>query len=244
MSSPAPLDEDRGRGLGDGGRSANFLATDVRHYLTAGGAKLAHPARGGPPSIETPPVELLGHARGLGPLQLPALARAAVDLPVITPRAEMDHPPTRVANTLTCRRSSTRARPSQPPGIRPPWARRATTLSSYASTRGDRGLGASPPGLLFVTIVPIVAKPTAGANYQAGGRPAPNQADPAARLQERRRARATLSSAGPLRAKGASPGAAAPAQTFVWLFPRLPCANSTAYPSGSKAVMARSQGSS
>ena len=57
----------------------NFSATRVRHYLTAGGAKVAHPACRGAPSVEALPVALLGRATGDGPLQIAALRRA-VDL--------------------------------------------------------------------------------------------------------------------------------------------------------------------
>jgi hypothetical protein len=66
------LDGDPGRALEDRRREGNFSATRVRHYLTAGGAKVAHPAYRGAPSVEAPPVPLLGCATGDGSLQMAA----------------------------------------------------------------------------------------------------------------------------------------------------------------------------
>ena len=122
----------------------NFSATRVRHYLTAGGAKVAHPACRGAPSVEALPVALLGHSTGDGSLQI-AARRRAVDLPVITRRAEVHDAAARIANALNLPKI-VHPRRTRPPGIRPPWACRATTSSSYASTRGDRGLGAHDSG--------------------------------------------------------------------------------------------------
>jgi hypothetical protein len=59
-----PLDGERGRALGNRRRKGNFSATDVRHYLTAGRAQVAHPARCGPSSVEALPVPLFGDAAG------------------------------------------------------------------------------------------------------------------------------------------------------------------------------------
>jgi hypothetical protein len=66
------LDGDLGRALGNGRRWGNFSATRVRHYLTAGGAKVAHPACRSAPSVEALPMPLLGCATGDGTLQMAA----------------------------------------------------------------------------------------------------------------------------------------------------------------------------
>ncbi|MGH7270671.1 MAG: hypothetical protein ACREJ3_09590 [Polyangiaceae bacterium] len=139
-----PLDGDRGPALGNGRRKGNFSATGVRYYLTADGAKLTHATRRGPPPVEALPVALLGYAAGNLALEIPTLRRA-VDLPVITRRAEVDDAAARIPNALNLPKivhpSGTRS-----PGIGPLRTSRATTASSYASTRGDRGLGVTAPG--------------------------------------------------------------------------------------------------
>jgi hypothetical protein len=77
------LDGDPGRALGDGRWKDNFSATGVRHYLTASGAKVAHPARRSAPSVEALPIALLGYATSDRTLEIAALGRT-VDLTVIT----------------------------------------------------------------------------------------------------------------------------------------------------------------
>jgi hypothetical protein len=138
------LDGERDRALGDSRPEGNFLATRVRHYLTAGGAEVAHPTRRGATSVEALPVALLRYTPGDRALQLAALRRA-VDLAVITRRAEVHDAAARIANTLNLSKI-VHPRRERPPGIGPSRTSRATTASSYASTRGDRGLGVSAPG--------------------------------------------------------------------------------------------------
>jgi hypothetical protein len=111
------LDGERDRALGDRRREGNFLATRVRHYLTAN-AEVAHPLRRGGPSVEALPVALLGHAPGERSLEIAALRRA-VDLAVVTRRTEVDDAATRIANTLNLPKI-VHPRRMRPPGIRPP----------------------------------------------------------------------------------------------------------------------------
>ena len=101
--------------------------------MTPSGAQVAHPARRGPPSVEALPVALLGHSTGDGSLEIAALGRA-VDLPVITRRAEVHDAAARIANTLNLPKI-VHPRRTRPPGIGPPRTSRATTASSYASIR-------------------------------------------------------------------------------------------------------------
>ena len=149
---------------GDRRLGANFSATGVRHYLTAG-AKLSHPSSGGPAAIEALPVTLLGRASGLRPLS-PAASGPAVNLPVIALGAEVHDAPTLIANTLNLPKIVHPYRP-RPPGTGSPRACRATTHSSNASTRGDLGLGVSPPGPFswLVDRDPSSRRDRPGANY-------------------------------------------------------------------------------
>src|SRR5260370_37603988 len=70
------LDGERDRALGDRRREGNFLATRVRHYLTAGGAGGAPPAPPGTPSVRALPGALLPVAAGRCAAQAGALRRA------------------------------------------------------------------------------------------------------------------------------------------------------------------------
>jgi len=112
------LDGDPGRALGDGRREGNFSATGVRHYLTASGAKVAHPARRRPTPDEALPVALLGRATSHGALEIPALGRA-VDLASVTRRAKVHHGAARIPNALYLSKI-VHPRRTRPPGIGPP----------------------------------------------------------------------------------------------------------------------------
>src|ERR1700728_4424960 len=175
------LDGDPGRALGDRRRAGNFSATGVRHYLTASGAKVAHPARGCPTPDEALPVALLGRATGDGALKISALGRA-VDLAPVTRRAEVHDAAARIPNTLNLPKI-VHPRRARPPGIGPPRTSRATTTSSYASTRGDRGLGGSKLRALSLDgDRDDRPEPASRGPTTPPARPAPNQADPGARL--------------------------------------------------------------
>jgi hypothetical protein len=85
-----------------------------------------------------------------------------VDLPAITPRAEMDHSPIRVANTLNLPKI-VHPRRTRPPGTGPQRTSRATIASSYASTpRRPRARRSTSGPFLLMAILLIVAIPPSG----------------------------------------------------------------------------------